>query len=222
MLTKSQLKLLRDLQTKKGRKERGMFVIEGDKFVREASQLVEFMFTARDTGAFTELMSTVSPQTKAAVARIPSWNIDEVLAKDIVVVLDNVQDPGNVGTILRACLGFGAALILVESADVTNPKVVRASTSALLRVPWVEMKRDEAEVFFEDNPRRAYRLEVRGDAITPEQVKKEIMYIVAGNEGSGISLNLRGQSVHIPHDKALESLNVAIATSIVLYQLHRK
>lgn len=199
-----------------------MFVIEGDKFVREASKHVEFTFTANDTGAYAELMSTVAPQTKAAVARIPSWRTDEVLAKDIVVVLDNVQDPGNVGTILRACLGFGASLILVESTDITNPKVVRASTSALLRVPWVEMKRDEAEAFFVQHPRTTYRLEVRGDALAPEDVMRESLYLVAGNEGAGISLNLRGRAVHIPHDKALESLNVAIATSIVLYTLQQK
>ncbi|MBI1908191.1 RNA methyltransferase [Candidatus Uhrbacteria bacterium] len=221
MLSKAQERILRDVQTKKGRKERGLFLIEGEKFVREAKHLVEFTFTPRDTNQFREYVTTETPQSMAAVARIPEFSLEDVLAYDTVVVLDGVQDPGNVGTVLRACLGFRAALILVESADPTNPKVVRASTSALLKTPWVEMKRAEAEEFFAAHPRTTYRLEVRGDAIAPDAIAAGKMYLVAGNEGSGISLDVPGTSVRIAHDKALESLNVAVATSIVLAQLYR-
>lgn len=220
MLAKGQERLLRELQTKKGRRERGMFIIEGEKFVREAKHLVEFIFTPKDTNQFLEYVSTESPQMTAAVAKIPNFTLEQVLAYDVVVVLDGIQDPGNVGTVLRACLGFKAAIILVESADITNPKVVRASTSALLRVPWVEMKRDEAEESLGELGRKVYRLENRKDAAAPSLIGKGKILLIAGNEGSGISLRITGTSIRIAHEKALESLNVGVAVSIALRQIY--
>lgn len=222
MLSKAQERVLRDLQTKKGRRDRGMFLIEGEKFVRDAKRFVEFSFTPRDTNQFREYVTTEAPQSIAAVARIPQFTLEDVLAKDIVVVLDNVQDPGNVGTILRACLGFGASAMLVESADVTNPKVVRSSASAILKTPWIEVKRGEAEEILEEHTRQMYRLENRSGAISPEDVAKEKMYMVVGNEGSGIQLGVSGKSVRIAHAPALDSLNVAVAASIILYTLSKK
>lgn len=219
MLSKAQERILRDLQTKKGRQARELCIIEGAKFVRDAKRFVEFEFTPRDTNQFREYVTTVTPQAVAAVARVPKWTMDDVLGRDIVVVLDGIQDPGNVGTVLRVALGFGASVIAVESADITSQKVVRASTSAIFKTPWREMKRDEAEMFFHEYPRATYRLENRGSAIAPEQVARQPMYLVAGNEGGGITLDVDGVSVRIAHDAALESLNVATAVAIVLYAL---
>lgn len=219
MLSKAQERILRDLQTKKGRKTRGLCIIEGAKFVRDAKQFVEFSFTPHDTNQFREYVSTVTPQAVAAVARIPSWNVNDVLGRDVVVVLDGVQDPGNVGTVLRVALGFGAGVIAVESADITSQKVVRASTSAMFKTPWVEMKRDEAEEFFVSHPRTTYKLEKRANAVAPDALTPQPLYLIAGNEGGGISLPINGQSVRIPHDLALESLNVATAVAITLYVL---
>lgn len=217
MLSKAQERILRDLQTKKGRKDRGLCIIEGAKFVRDAKRFVEFEFTPKDTNQFREYVSTSTPQVVAAVARVPVFTIDDVLARDVVVVLDGIQDPGNVGTVLRVALGFGASVIAVESADITGQKVVRASTSAIFKAPWVEMKREEAEEFFADNPRTTYRLENRQGAVSPDAVRFGPMYVVAGNEGGGITLRVKGHSVRIPHDPALESLNVATAVGIILY-----
>lgn len=216
MLSKSQERLLHDLLTKKGRKERGMFIIEGRKFVNDAGRLVEFEFTPRDSNQFREYVSTVTPQSLAAVARVPGWTIEDMMKARTVVVLDHVQDPGNVGTILRACLGFRGALILVESAEVTNPKTVRASASAILHVPWIEMPRDEAEAWLKSCGRPVYRLEKRPGAVTPDAISNEPIVLIAGNEGSGISLEATGTSVVVPHDRALDSLNVAMATALVL------
>ncbi len=221
MLTKAQERILRELQLKKGRRERGLFIIEGAKFVREAGPQVEFIFTPRDTNQFLEYVSTESPQSMAAVAKIPHFTLEQVMAFDTVVVLDGVQDPGNVGTVLRACLGFKASIILVECADVTNPKAVRASTSALLYVPWVEMKREEAEEALRSTGRKIYRLENRQHAVNLSSIGTGKIMLIAGNEGSGISLGLTGTSVKISHEAKLESLNVAVAASIVLQNIYR-
>lgn len=194
-----------------------MFVIEGAKFVKDAGRLVEFTFTPRDTNQFREYVTTITPQSVAAVARAPEWTLDDVEKASTIVVLDNLQDPGNVGTILRACLGFKASLVLVESADATNPKTVRASASALLRVPWVEMRRAEAEEWLRGIDRTVYRLEKRPGAVPPSKMVGDRLVLIAGNEGSGISLAVQGASVVIPHEAALDSLNVAMAVSMMLF-----
>ncbi len=220
MLSKAQERILRDLQTKKGRKDRGLCLIEGAKFVRDAKRFVEFSFTPQDTNQFREYVSTVAPQSIAAVARVPEWTMDDVLQKDVVVVLDGVQDPGNVGNVLRVALGFGASVIAVESADITSQKVVRASTSAMFKTPWVEMKRDEALDVLAEIDRPIYRLENKTISKDPEFIHKGKIVLIAGNEGSGIQLDVNGTSVRIAHDPALESLNVAVAVAIVLSRLY--
>lgn len=213
-----QEKLLHQLTTKKGRKELGMFVIEGEKFVRDAGDLVEFVFTKEDTARFADFVSTETPQAVAAVARIPAWTAAHCASRSTIVVLDGVQDPGNVGTILRACLGFRASLVLVESAEVTNPKTVRASASAILRVPWITVARNDAPALIATFDRSVYRLEIADGAIDLREMSDEPCIIIAGNEGAGITLPVLGTSLRIPIDPALESLNVSIATSLALYE----
>ena len=221
VLDKAQERILRDLQTKKGREERGMFIIEGEKFVRDAGDLVEFTFGPRDTNQFREYVSTETPQTVAAVARLPKWTVDDLQKYPTIVVLDGVQDPGNVGTILRACLGFRASLVLIESADPTNPKTVRSSASAILRVPYVTVHRRDAEEFVTSLARPVYRLELTQHTILPKDIAPGDVTLIAGSEGQGIRLDIEGASVKIPHQKALESLNVAMAVGMVLYERER-
>mgnify|MGYP001585410326 FL=1 len=221
MLTPDQNKLLVQLTTKKGRREAERFIIEGEKFVRDAGKLVEFTFTPDDTPRFTEFVSTETPQAIAAVAHVPRWKMRDLQDRDVIVVLDGVQDPGNVGTILRACLGFGASLILVESAEVTNPKTVRSSASAMLRVPWMTVSRADAGQMITSLGRPIFRLELTDNAIGLPQMPVGPSVIIAGNEGAGITLPIPGTSVRIPIDAALESLNVGIATSLALYEQRR-
>lgn len=221
MLEKGQQKLIAELvSNKKTRRERGLFLIEGAKFVKDAKKYLEFSFTDKDVSNFRELISTETPQNVAGVARIPKFTIENVAKCKVVVVLDNVQDPGNVGTILRVCLAFDAGLILVDSADPTNPKSVRASAASILKTPWVETGKFEAEELIASLKRPVYKLELREGAKKISEIPKEPLVIVAGNEGRGVTLELPdATSVYIPQNVELESLNVAIATSIALYEL---
>jgi RNA methyltransferase, TrmH family len=221
MLTPAQEKLLTHLTSKRGRREYGKCIIEGEKFVRDAGDLVEFTFTPQDTPRFTEFVSTETPQAIAAVARVPEWTIDDLASRETIIVLDGVQDPGNVGTILRACLGFGASLVLVESAEVTNPKTIRSSASAMLRVPWMTVSRADAPQMIGHLNRPIYRLEVTKEAVALQDIPAKPCIIIAGNEGAGITLPIRGTSVCIVIDPALESLNVGIATALALYERRR-
>jgi len=221
MLTAAQEKLLVRLTTKKGRKELGRFVVEGEKFVRDAGNLVEWTFTPADTNRFVEFVSTETPQAFAAVAKIPIWTMDDIRSRNTIIVLDGVQDPGNVGTILRACLGFDASVMLIESAEVTNPKVVRASASAILRVPWIVISREDALENIATCNRAVYRLELTEGAVDIAKIGAFPAVVIAGNEGAGITLPIDGTSVKIVINSVLESLNVGVAVSIALYERTR-
>lgn len=215
MLTRAQEKLIRSLSTKKGRAKHGLCLVEGQKLIDVAGSAVEYTFTPWDTGEFRMLVTTESPQTIAGVAKVPTWTMEQVTAAQTILVLDGVQDPGNVGAILRLCQGFGASLILIDSVDVTNPKVVRSSVGALFHVPWVTISRDEAVAAIQDLGRPVYRLERGGEVVAATNSDPSV--IVVGSEGNGILLPIEGTSISIAHNDALESLNVGHAVAITLY-----
>lgn len=220
-LSKNQEKLIKSLRTKKGREKSGQCLLEGEKVVGEAADWIEFAFTKEDSENFDELVTTETPQTIAAVARLPEWTREDVEKSEMIVVLDGVQDPGNVGTILRLCLGFNASLILIESADVGNPKVIRSSAGAFFRIPWIKMNHDEVLDYLQSQDRPVYRLEKRNGAQSIKTMKQEPIILIAGSEGNGITLPIEGTSVLIDHDEQLESLNVATAVAIALYEQQR-
>ncbi|MDP2656554.1 MAG: RNA methyltransferase [bacterium] len=220
MLTKNQEKLIASLQTQKGRELEGLCLVEGKKVIETAGKAVLFTFTSKDTKQFKKLVTTETPQDLAGVATIPTWTIKDITKSSTIVVLDGIQDPGNVGSILRLCLGFDASLVLIESADITSPKVVRASAGTMFSVPWIECARKGADELIHKINRPVYRLEARKGAtvVSNESIKKleNKVIIIAGSEGSGITLPVAGTSLRIPHDADLESLNVGHSLAILL------
>lgn len=227
MLTARQEKLIRSLEAKKGRRESGFCLVEGEKNIAEAKEFIEFTFTPEDSDDFSSLVDTVTPQPLAAVARIPAFTKEDISKHSTIVVLDGVQDPGNVGTILRLCLAFDASVLLIESADPSSPKVVRSSAGAFFNVPWMEIERPGAEAALSEFKYEIFRLEktANGKAVifnaqTAASLPKKIM-IIAGSEGQGIKLSVEGTSLSIPHNAALESLNVASALAIILSGLYK-
>lgn len=224
MLTKVQEKFIRSLATKKGREISGTCLVEGKKTIETAGNAVEYTFSKKDSPRFAQLVTTKTPQELAAVAKIPQWNIRDIASRDIIVVLDGVQDPGNVGSILRLCLGYDASLVLIESADVTSPKVIRSSVGALFCVPWMYLARTDAINVLQKFDRVIYRLEKNND-INEKQCEikklKKPCILIAGSEGSGIQLSILGQSVALLHSNKLESLNVGHALAITLYSMRK-
>jgi len=99
MLSNAQEKLIRSLHRKKGREESGQCLVEGAKVIEAAGEAVDFTFTAEDTSEYAKLVTTETPQEVAAVARVPKWSDAEVADSPTLVVLDGVQDPGNVGAV---------------------------------------------------------------------------------------------------------------------------
>lgn len=217
-LSKAQEKRIRALHTKKGRQKFQQCLVEGEKVIETAGDAIEFVFNEQSSDEFTSLVTTETPQSMAAVAHIPSYLIEDIQAANTIVIVDGVQDPGNIGSILRLCLGFKASLILVNSVDVTNPKVVRSSVGALFQVPWMHISQDEIEGIVCLLERPIYRLEKRDNSTALQDILFEDQVIlVAGSEGSGIQSPLSGISTYIEHDDGLESLNVAHSLAITLY-----
>ena len=226
MLSQGRQKIVRSLQSKKGREKTGLCLVEGEKVIETAGNAIEYRFSKADLEtekAFLALVTTDTPQEVAAVAKIPEWTNEEIDAKKTIVILDGVQDPGNVGAILRLCLAFDASLVLIESADVTSPKVVRSSAGALFHVPWAKIDRQKAEAFLKmEGGRMVYRLEKQEGALplsVMDTTKPAVL--IAGSEGKGILLEAEGESVFIEHESVMESLNVGNAVAIALHHRYR-
>ena len=220
MLNKSQEKLIKSLRTKKARQKHGLCLVEGRKVIALARDFITYSFGPEDSPQFKKLITTETPQASAAVARIPEWGRRDIASRDIVILLDGVQDPGNAGAILRLCLGFKASLILVESADATSPKVIRSSVGAMFQAPWKQVLRKDVNDFIKELNYPVYRLEKNNKAIkfTKAGIKPPAL-LIAGSEGRGIRENLKGKSVYIDHHRSLESLNVGHALAIALHFL---
>ncbi len=218
MITRNQEKLIKKLHTKNGRLKHQRCLVEGQKVIDTAGSAVEFTFSHEDTDVFDQLVTTETPQDIAAVAHIPTWRKQDIVQKSLIVVLDHVQDPGNVGSILRLCLGFDASLVLLECADVTSPKVVRSSVGALFQVPWQKIERTEAAAYITSLNRAIYRLEKNATAteLTSSLLSPEALVLLAGSEGLGITLEVPGTSLMIKHNDKLESLNVAHSLAIAM------
>jgi RNA methyltransferase, TrmH family len=173
-----------------------------------------------------ELAGTEAPQGVLAVGVVPAWSLDEVLAtpgRRVVLVLDAVQDPGNLGTLARTAEALGAAgvLVLPGSVDPWNAKAVRAAMGATFRIPVIPVGRDEA---LDALRRHGYRVLASAVDGAPLGRCPERAALVVGNEGAGVSVPTRREAdavVGIPLRGRAESLNVAAAAAILLHELLR-
>ena len=230
-ISKAQVKLVRSLQQKKFRDELGLFLAEGDKCVEELRKAFELVHLYREgenaTRTEIEQMSGLkTPQGVIGVFRKHSIEDLRLKIEDLVLALDGIQDPGNLGTIIRTCDWFGVHDIVCskDTADCYNPKVVQATMGALarVRVHYVDLPNWLAE---QQRPIIGTLLE--GQDMYEKPLPKTGI-IVMGNEGNGISQEVRKLITHpirIPsypkNAETSESLNVSIATAIVLAEFRR-
>lgn len=238
-LTKSQIKWVRSLQQKKFRDAEGVFVAEGEKCVNDlkgAFDLVLLISPENATQTEIEQMSSLrTPQGVIGVfkKREDMGNGLLDLGDGLWVALDGVQDPGNLGTIIRTCDWFGVHHIVCsrDTADCYNPKVVQATMGALARVSvhYIDNLGDMLQQMQKaDYPIYGTLLDGK-DMYEPTAIPtKDKGIIVMGNEGNGISPEVRELVTHplfipsYPTDiPTSESLNVSIATAIILAEFRR-
>lgn len=244
-ISKAQIKLIRSLQQKKYRDELGLFVAEGSKCIEElraAFELVMHASPSNATATEIEQMSAMrTPQGEIAVFKKRADHTDTSIGEQsgLCVALDGIQDPGNLGTIIRTCDWFGIQDIYCsrETADCYNPKVVQATMGALarVRVHYVHLPEWLAE-YLRSREGEASSCPIYGTLLDGRNIYEEGAIpnkaqgvIIMGNEGNGISESVRSFITHplyIPSyqketSKVVESLNVSIATAIILAEFRR-
>ena len=239
MLSKNQIKFVRALELKKNRKREGVFVAEGPKVVgdllRAGYEATMVFSTHERQGAqlvTDEELRRISflqhPQEILAVFRIPVME-EEAAIDDtqLSLALDGVQDPGNLGTIIRIADWFGIRSIFcsTDTADVYNPKVVQATMGSLAHVNVVYT---DLVKLLSDTHVPVYGTLLDGKDIYREELSATGI-IVMGNEGNGISQEIRklvSRKLLIPNfhpsSETAESLNVAIATAITCSEFRRR
>ena len=178
--------------------------------------------------ALFELVATTeAPQGVVALVRPPQWTLDHLFrGNSLVVLLDGVQDPGNAGSIVRAAEAFGATGVMFLKGCVSpyNPKALRAAAGSLFRVPFVAGLDPALALTVIDQKRLALFATLPREGLMLHDADLKRRFAVAiGGEGRGVSDKLRAaaKGLRIP-TTAVESLNAAVAASIVLYEAHRQ
>ena len=240
-ISKAQIKLVRSLQQKKYRDESGLFVAEGAKCMDELRKSFELVHLYREgenaTRTEIEQMSGLrTPQGVVGVFKKRPIEDCRLKIEDLILALDGIQDPGNLGTIIRTCDWFGVHDIVcsLDTADCYNPKVVQATMGALarVRVHYVDLPAWLKEFKIQNSKFKIIGTLLEGkdmyDVMSSCRHDETPAIIVMGNEGNGISQEVRSLITHpvrIPsypkNAETSESLNVSIATAIVLAEFRR-
>jgi TrmH family RNA methyltransferase len=251
----ARLKELRRALASPGRNESGLVGIEGPNLVVEAVRAglhIACVFVAQGSERLVEALelseklevlamprelldaalTTETPQPVAALVEPPDWTWAHVLgdrkeSAPLIVVLAGLQDPGNLGTILRSAEAFGAdgVLSLEGTGSEWNPKAARASAGSVFRIPVLHPHEREAMERLREAGVRILATTVQG--AQPADLVNLAMPValVIGNEGNGVPVDLAAKAygaITIPCPGPVESLNAAVATSVLLYEAARQ
>ena len=237
-ISKAQIKLIRSLQHKKFRDELGLFVAEGQKCIDELKKGFELVMEVTPENAteaeIAQMSGLKTPQGVIAVFKKQIINQkSQITNGELTLALDGIQDPGNLGPIIRTCDWFGVKNIVCsnDTADCYNPKVVQATMGALTRV---QLTYTDLVPFLQEAKEKGAN--IIGTLLNGDNIYEKLStfdsrlstLIIMGNEGNGISQAVRELITHPiripsypPQAETSESLNVAIATAIVLAEFRR-
>jgi TrmH family RNA methyltransferase len=178
---------------------------------------------------FQELSDTVTPQGVITLVEMPVYDMEELsIAGDALLLLENIQDPGNLGTMIRTAEGAGMSGIVLsrDCVDLFNPKVVRATMGAILRVPYYVADQLSTTVEkIKNDGFRIYAAHLAGQRTYTEESFEGKAGILIGNEANGLSEEISACAdvlLKIPMEGKLESLNAAVSASLFMYEIHRK
>lgn len=220
-LTNQKIKNVAKLHKKKFRDKENKFIVEGFHLVEEAKKLglvLEIYTSLEDTlnsiyvsqGVINKLSSTITPQPILAVCRKPFNNV----LGERILALDNIQDPGNVGTLIRTAKAFGFDTVVVNGVDVFNQKVIRSSQGAIFGINLIQSN----DIVKDLKGVRKIGALLDKNAQSYDVLNIKIPFaLILGNEGSGISegvISRLDDKIYIPIE--FESLNVASAGAILM------
>ena len=240
----SYIKWLITLKDKQVRNEYNLFIVEGYHLVEEAlkhNTLKAVLCTEKEVldkinvdekylvneQIIKKISSTKSPQNIIGVVNsITNQDLESILSKDNlrILILDDVNDPGNLGTIIRtsAALGIDAVISSLETVDYYNEKVLRATQGAIFKIPL--FKGDLVKIIstLKQNDITIYGTHLESSISVKEVEKLKKLAIVVGNEAQGVStkvLELCDKNIILPMNNDVESLNVSIAAALLMWEL---
>lgn len=238
-------------QKTKARRDQGLFVAEGRKMFGEAppvwvekvyvsealsqdkdlmKQVAAYPYETVSDSVFRQMSDTQTPQGVLTVLRRPSYKMEDILKgeKPLIVILEDLQDPGNAGTIFRTGEGAGVGGILLTRAcvDVTNPKVIRSTMGSIYRIPFLYVE-DVVSLKSElcERSIRTFAAHLKGQNSYDREDYTGGTAFIIGNEGKGLTDAAAGAAdclVRIPMCGRVESLNAAMAAGILMYEAARQ
>ncbi len=248
------IKLFNELQRKKYRQEYGLFPAEGRRLIEDlvdtglrphlilySNDFGDIAFLEKvcpcsdncfavDDNIFQKISATKSSQGIAAAFPMmcPELSSLQCAAGDLVLILNKIQDPGNLGTIIRTAAAAGIKAVIMEegTVDPYNPKVVRSTMGAIGTIPlFYDLPFESISEYLQANFYRVFLCDMAGDMPYWEIPLDRCLAVVLGNEGSGLSgdwLNGPYGKIYIPQTNKVESLNVAMAGGIIAFDFRRR
>ncbi|HHP7242636.1 MAG TPA: TrmH family RNA methyltransferase [Cyclobacteriaceae bacterium] len=239
MLTNKDLKWIKSLQQKKYRELEQAFLVEGEKnlleLINSSEKILKLLITSTFEQKYKSLLSIdydpisssklvqigtfTSNNAGIAVVEKHNYGIDDLEHDQLIVLIDSINDPGNLGTIIRTCDWFGVSQLLCSpsTADYTNPKVINATKGSFTRVRVIQT---DLENYLKKNKSKiVYAATLEGEKLIETKPDSNAILLI-GSESHGISENLRhyvDKFITIPKIGLAESLNASIAAGIVLY-----
>ena len=231
------IKNIKKLNSKKYRDETGMFIVEGEHLIQEAYKngvLEEILLEENNDINIDAPISYVTRNVLKYISELDNPSkmigickkIDKKNIGDKILILDGVQDPGNLGTIIRSCVAFNVDTIVLskDCVDVYNSKVLRSTQGMIFNINIVEENLVEFIPKLKKDGYKVYGTKVNGGKSLKSVEKSKKFAIIMGNEGKGVShsvLDLCSDYIYIDMNSNCESLNVGVATSIILYELDK-
>lgn len=231
------IKNIKKLYIKKYRDEFNEFIIEGEHLILEAykkgilKELIleegtEFKLDIETSYVSSSVLKYISELSNPSKIMGICKKLEEKDIGNKIVMLDGVQDPGNLGTIIRSCVAFNIDTIILSKTcvDLYNSKVLRATQGMIFNINIIEKDLEEIIPHLKNKNYKIYGTKVNGGKSLKNVEKSEKFAIIMGNEGSGVKsdiLDMCSDYIYIDMNENCESLNVGVATSIILYELDK-
>ena len=239
-LTNTEIKNLKKLKDKKYRKAEGLFLVERSKLCEEvlnSNYKINRTITSNefkyndfpnvcvvDYDVIKTISTTDTPQDIICVCEIPNQD-NQNFPKGNSLILDNLQDPGNIGTLIRSAMAFGFEdIYFIDCPDIYSEKVVRASMGGIFKINAHIISRDELIKQKKKICEILISTDLNADILGQKRLPKTRIGVIIGNEGNGVSAELiqaSDMAVKIPMTDRIESLNAGVAGSILMYEMFK-
>ena len=244
-LDNKMIKEARSLQDKKFRRNLGKFLVDGEKLVNEvvcgAGEIDKIFVDSTKLADFDYILNKyngrVVPVTSKVMASLSETNTPQGIVAEVfmretgefkpepnepILILDRIQDPGNMGTIIRTATATGFhTIVLIDSTDAFSPKVIRSSSGGVFYLDIFRLSEQEIASYCKNHGFELLVADMAGENIFKTEIKHKNFALVIGNEGQGVSefFKANGRIISLPMKPVMESLNAGVSASVLMYAL---